>query len=264
MRSSVRLSRPECHALLCGISIWSSLASVPLMRRSLGPEVAASAGFAIAACIAIAYWLSQGPPRERRFATVATVGAVLGALSFPLLCLVVAGAGLLVGLEPMQPIPALRGSSLSWMNALLLAPLFEEVLYRSLLIDLLRPRIGLLGACAVSTALFAASHLSAWGIVSGVVVGCLLAAGMARTRRLEFCMGLHVGLNLASLCLGTPPPMWAITGSLALMGAASVVLLLLFRAASPRRSLLRGRRETSPSAQPSVASAFFDTKGVGP
>jgi membrane protease YdiL (CAAX protease family) len=203
------------------------------MRHSLGHPGAVSAGFAIAACIAVSYWVSRRLPAQTRFVTA---GTALGALSFPLLCLVVASAGLLVGLEPLQPMPALRGSSLSWVNALLLAPLFEEVLYRSLLIDLLRPRIGLLGASAVSTALFAASHLSPWGIVSGVVVGSFLAAVMARTRRLDLCVGLHAGLNLASLGLGTPPPVWAIAGSLGLIGAGAVELLHRSRFAPVSRS----------------------------
>ncbi len=222
IHSSVRLSRPECYALLCGISIGSALVSIPLMRNCLGHPGAVSAGFAIAACIAVSYWVSRRLPAQTRFATV---GAALGAFSFPLLCLVVASAGLLVGLEPMQPVPALRGHGLSWTNALLLAPLFEEVLYRSVLIDLLRPRIGLLGAFAASTALFAASHVSPWSIVSGVVVGCFLSLVMARTGRLDLCVGLHAGLNLASLGLGVPPPPWAITGSLALAGAGAVALL---------------------------------------
>jgi membrane protease YdiL (CAAX protease family) len=158
----------------------------------------------------------------------------------------------------MRPIPALRGSSLSWMNALVLAPLFEEVLYRSLLIDLLRPRIGLLGAFAVSTALFAASHVSPWGIVSGVVVGCFLAAVVSRTGRLDLCVGIHAGLNLASLGLGTSPPIWSIAGSLGLLGAGAVGLRLT-RVASimpfwPRSPAL---------APPSEPHAVLDTERAG-
>ncbi len=213
MRSS---GRNDSDTLLCGASIGSALVSIPLMRHSLGASGAVSAGFTVAACIAVIYWGSRRLPMQARFASV---GVALGSFSFPLLCLVVASAGLLVGLEPIEPVPALRGHGLSWMNALLLAPLFEEVLYRSLLIDLLRPRIGLLGAFAASTALFAASHVSPWGIVSGVVVGCFLSVVMARSGRLDLCVGLHAGLNLASLGLGVPPPLWAITGSLLLLGA---------------------------------------------
>jgi membrane protease YdiL (CAAX protease family) len=221
----MRSSNPhDGYALLCGSTIGSALVSIPLMRHCLGSSGAVSVGFAVAALVSVIYWVPRHRPPQARFAWV---GIALGSFSFPLLCLVVASAGLLVGLEPMQPVPALRGQGLSWMNALLLAPLFEEVLYRSLLIDLLRPRIGLFGAFAASTALFAASHVSPWGIVSGVVVGCFLSVVMARTGRLDLCVGLHAGLNLASLGLGVPPPLWAITGSLLLVGAgvgAAVVL----------------------------------------
>jgi membrane protease YdiL (CAAX protease family) len=253
MRSSVRL---DCFGLLCGISIGSSLVSIPLMRHSLGYEGATSAGFVVAAFIAVTYWVRRRLPAESRFAIT---GVALGALSFPLLCLVVASAGLLVGLEPMCPAPALRGSSLSWMNALVLAPLFEEVLYRSLLIDLLRPRIGLLGAFAVSTALFAVSHISPWGIVSGVVVGGFLAAVVARTGRLDLCVGIHAGLNLVSLGLGMPPSIWSIAGSMAVLGVGAVVVWL----SGVAPTLLDWRR-SSANNPPAVSSVLFEPEAAGP
>jgi membrane protease YdiL (CAAX protease family) len=208
-------------ALFCAVSIGAALVGIPLLRGALGPRSAVSAGFALAAAVALVYWATRHPVARGRFVAG---GIALGTALFPFLCVVVGGVGLLLGLEPVHPATGFRGSNFAWLNALLLAPIFEEVLYRSLLIDLLRPRIGLHAAFAVSAVLFAVSHISPWSIVGGFVVGSLLSAVMARTGRLDLCVGLHAGLNLASLGLGTPPPSWTIVASLALLGAGAVAL----------------------------------------
>jgi membrane protease YdiL (CAAX protease family) len=89
------------------------------------------------------------------------------------------------------------------MSLWLLAPVFEEVLYRDRLFralaDTLRPC-----ATVVTTAtFFALPHAGGLGIVGVGLAGLLLGAVRAGTGRLGPCIALHVGFNLAA-SLRTP------------------------------------------------------------
>ncbi len=87
-----------------------------------------------------------------------------------------------------------------WMMLIfgvLLAPVFEELLFRRDIFSLMLKRFSLGWTVALSALLFAAVHgYSAQGFVSCLVVGLLLGVLMARTGSLWACVAAHMLCNL--------------------------------------------------------------------
>lgn len=82
----------------------------------------------------------------------------------------------------------------------ILAPVFEELLFRKEIFSLLKMRFSLPWSVGLSALLFAAIHgYSAEGFVSCLIAGCLFAILMARTGKLFPCIIAHMLCNLESL-----------------------------------------------------------------
>lgn len=85
------------------------------------------------------------------------------------------------------------------LSAVVLAPVFEELVYRGLLLRALQRRIGSWAAAVVSAAVFAVVHLMALQL-PGLFVFGLLAAGLALwSGRLGPALAMHVGFNATAL-----------------------------------------------------------------
>lgn len=86
----------------------------------------------------------------------------------------------------------------------ILAPVFEELLFRKDIFSLLKMRFSLSWTVGLSALLFAAIHgYSVEGFVSCFVAGGLFAILMARTGKLLPCIIAHVLCNLESLYYNT-------------------------------------------------------------
>lgn len=86
----------------------------------------------------------------------------------------------------------------------ILAPIFEELLFRKDIFSLLKMRFSLPWTVGLSALLFAAIHgYSVSGFVSCLVAGGLFAILMARTGKLLPCIIVHVLCNLESLYYNT-------------------------------------------------------------
>lgn len=86
----------------------------------------------------------------------------------------------------------------------ILAPVFEELLFRKDIFSLLKMRFSLSWTVGLSALLFAAIHgYSVEGFVSCLFAGCLFAILMARTGKLLPCIIAHVLCNLESLYYNT-------------------------------------------------------------
>lgn len=86
----------------------------------------------------------------------------------------------------------------------ILAPVFEELLFRKDIFSLLKMRFSLSWTVVLSSLLFAAIHgYSVEGFVSCLVAGGLFAILMARTGKLLPCIIAHVLCNLESLYYNT-------------------------------------------------------------
>ena len=77
------------------------------------------------------------------------------------------------------------------LTATVLAPLFEETLFRGVLLPVLGPRLGALGAVLASAALFALAHLSLGELVPLFVLGVGLGLLRWRTGRLAPGVFMH-------------------------------------------------------------------------
>jgi len=90
------------------------------------------------------------------------------------------------------------------VTAVVVAPLFEEILFRGVLLPVLGTWIGPAGAVALSAALFAAAHLSLGEWIPLFLLGLGLGLLRLRSGRLASCVLLHAlwnGLTFANLLL---------------------------------------------------------------
>jgi membrane protease YdiL (CAAX protease family) len=127
------------------------------------------------------------------------LGGVAGFASFPAWLAVIGAVGVALKLEPVAATSSGSGGPMLWAANLLLAPVFEEILYRERLLSALRPVIGTSAAIGLTSALFALPHVEPWNVLGTLLVGLALGAAMWACRSLALCVGLHMGLNLAAL-----------------------------------------------------------------
>jgi membrane protease YdiL (CAAX protease family) len=141
-----------------------------------------------------------------------------GAASLAPWVAVLAPVGRFLGLAPRPPAPPLGAAWLPWISAGVLAPLFEELLYRERLLAALAPRVGRVAAVLLSSAAFAVPHLEPWSLLAAFACGLVLGALFCAARSVWPCVAYHAGANLAAAVQGVPP-----AGSLA--GALQPVFL---------------------------------------
>lgn len=99
-----------------------------------------------------------------------------------------------LGLEPAKPVAS------DWAmlaGSLVLAPVFEEIVYRERLFPWLRIRTGFLPAALLSSLAFAIPHPGHWSTLAAFVTGLVLASLRATGGTLPLCVAVHAGLNLA-------------------------------------------------------------------
>jgi membrane protease YdiL (CAAX protease family) len=78
-----------------------------------------------------------------------------------------------------------------------LAPLFEEIVYRDRLLPALVARVGRGPGLLLSSAAFALPHATPWAILGSFGAGLVLGGTMLAGRNnLGLCVGIHAGLNL--------------------------------------------------------------------
>jgi membrane protease YdiL (CAAX protease family) len=89
-------------------------------------------------------------------------------------------------------------------TAVVLAPLFEETLFRGVLLPVLGQRWGAMPGLAASALIFAMAHLSLGELVPRLVLGVGLGWLRLRTGRLAPCVLMHAlwnGLTFSNLVL---------------------------------------------------------------
>lgn len=85
------------------------------------------------------------------------------------------------------------------LSVVIVAPIFEELLYRGRLLGDLRRLWGPLPALVISSALFALAHFHLQAMPIAFLGGIVTAALVLRTRSLGLAIGLHAGWNLAAV-----------------------------------------------------------------
>ena len=87
------------------------------------------------------------------------------------------------------------------LMAVLVAPFFEELLFRSWLLGISRSKLGTAGAVALSTTLFTLGHGNVWAIPGLLAFSLILSWSYLKTRSLTTPFVVHALWNLTSLCL---------------------------------------------------------------
>ena len=85
--------------------------------------------------------------------------------------------------------------ALIWLGTAVLAPLYEEIMFRGIFYAALRKRLGVTKAVLLSAAIFAASHMDINLFVGHFIVGVTLATIYERTRSLFPCFLTHMFWN---------------------------------------------------------------------
>lgn len=240
------------EALVQVTLVWTALFGCGLaLRPLLGAEPASCAAFAVALLLVLA---TRGPASRShspaRMACAGLLGAAAGFSSYPAWVSLIASAGMALRLDSVAPIPPAAGSGWLWLSMLVLAPLFEEPLYRGRLLLALRARMGTPLAVVLGSALFAISHIDPWPVLATFLVGLALGALMLASKSVAACVGMHAGLNLGAVACGLPPERLAASAE---TGAA---LALLLSAAT----IATGRSATGSSRDHQVCVEAIDTR----
>jgi membrane protease YdiL (CAAX protease family) len=201
-----------------GLLVWAALWTLPpVLAPALGPAASSAVAFAWLTYFLLSTRARERDRRRRHAAALLGIGALAGFASLPAWLVGIAALGLALDLAPgAAPSPG----ALAWLPSVLLAPVFEELLYRERLLGALRGIVGAGAAVAVSSALFALPHGSAWAILGTFPVGVALGVAMLLARSTALCIGCHLGLNLAALACGAAPLRAGSTAASALAGSA--------------------------------------------
>ncbi len=187
---------------LCDLLL--SAAVMPAFAASLCLARAAAAGSGVPALLG----LRRG--RWRRDVLLGALGGL--ALLLPALLLSWGCGQLLLWLD----IPLEQQDALRWLRdprtthlaravlatqALLVAPVLEEILYRSVLLSVVLRKRRTASAVALVSVLFAAFHLQAQAFVPLLLVGAGFALTQLRTGSLASAVAMHMTFNAANLAL---------------------------------------------------------------
>lgn len=91
--------------------------------------------------------------------------------------------------------------SLLVFNAVILAPLWEELVYRGFFFGLLKSRWGVLPALVFSSAVFSSAHLSLAAFLPLLIVGMAVGYVYHKTRSLYFAIFFHALFNGLSMAV---------------------------------------------------------------
>lgn len=253
VRDGGAFSKPTWSLLLV-CSVWSLLGAGRLLVAPLGRGGAILAAFLAATALVLAARRSshEGASTHGRASAEywrsLSLGWLAGLCCHPALTTGIAALGLGIGLAPA---PARLGAPpgvLLVLSVGILAPVFEELLYRDILLRSLRPGLGSVGAVFVSSALFALSHVDTWAVLGTWVAGLLLGTLALCAREVTPCIGAHAGLNLAGLAAPLPSAFtMGYSKQVACLLCAGVIAAALAVALSPGDS---ARTDRSAGARP--------------
>lgn len=176
--------------------VWTVPWAATSMLAEQGRDAATAAAFAL---ILAAVMLERDAPMTFPRPSTVAAGFCVGGAGYAGWGVVIAAVGEAMGLEPFEP-PTATPALPTVVAVLVLAPAFEELLYRERLLEDLRGlRWGLPLRLLASALLFALPHGEPWPVLGTAIVGVGLAAAYEFTRSVAFCMAAHAGLNAAAL-----------------------------------------------------------------
>lgn len=89
----------------------------------------------------------------------------------------------------------------SFVVMVVLAPVFEEIIFRGIMLDGLLERYSPTKSILLSSMLFGLVHLNPWQLVTGLVIGIFAGWIFYRTRSLAMCIIIHATANLSGFII---------------------------------------------------------------
>jgi membrane protease YdiL (CAAX protease family) len=175
-------------------AIWLWLLAASRLGPALGGDTALLLGHLGAVCFAL------GRPRREMAASRLSAfarGWLAGVVGYKGWQASIVVLGLAAGLQPAAVSQADPGFS-ALLRICVLAPVWEEALYRGRLLPALARRVGAPAAVALSSLAFALPHVQPWAVLGTFLFGCGLGSVERHSRRLGLCIGIHAGLNAAA------------------------------------------------------------------
>lgn len=192
MFSRSALSSSEVDALLVLSLVWTVLLAKHLSAPWLGNAVATLVAFSLATIITLTTRRSENARSWSSACLVWGAALAAGGGAYLVSASLAAHMGLFGGIIPHST--PLRGPN--WVSAVVLAPVFEELLYRERLLPPIRDRVGSAGAVVLTSLLFAIPHLHVWSMIGAFFTGIALGTAMHLRNSIAMCIGLHMGWNL--------------------------------------------------------------------
>ena len=191
---------PAGSALLVMLAVSTILLCGPTLSSLIGEEPATLLVFCLAAALLI---VTRSPSVVRprlRDAALLFLAIQLGFAGHPPLRSAIAVLGFALGLAPSLGAPPVASGLPLLIAVVVVAPVFEELLYRERLLDAIAATpLGTGGAIFLTSALFAFTHLTPWQMLGSFLIGLALALVRRASGTITTCIGLHAGLNLRSV-----------------------------------------------------------------
>jgi membrane protease YdiL (CAAX protease family) len=208
------------------LAVWCLLLAGSMLDPLLGAEVSVFFTFLLATVLVLATRSAGRPSSLGRAGGLLAMGGLIGFAGFPAWALLIGWTGMQIGLPHAEALEAAR-DPLWLVSTLVLAPVFEELLYRERLLAALIPLTGPPLAVLLTSGLFALPHLSSWSVLTTLLVGLALGVVAHRGRSIAPCIGVHTGLNLAAVLCGVSPSRWLLPlPAAALLGFGGLGLLV--------------------------------------
>jgi membrane protease YdiL (CAAX protease family) len=213
-------------ALALMLAVWSLLLAGSLLDPLLGTGPSVFVTFLLATALVLATRNAGRPSCPRCAGGLLAVGGLIGFAGYPAWAVLIGWTGMRVGLPHSETFEAPR-APLLLVSTLVLAPVFEEILYRERLLAALTPLAGPPLAVLLSGVLFALPHVNSWSVLATLWVGLVLGVAAHRGRSVAPCIGVHMGLNLAAVLCGAPPGRWFLPlPAAALLGFGGLCMLV--------------------------------------
>lgn len=139
------------------------------------------------------------------------------------------------------------------LTTCIFAPLFEEMLYRGIILRSFLQQYPRWIAILASAILFGAVHMNLYQFIGATLIGCLLGYLYERTRSLAPCIVLHV-LNNTMACLWPDTAWWQTEGSAPWLAAVVIIGIagawMLFRALEEVALLTTARQRLADGQAP--------------
>jgi len=179
------------------VTVWVLLATAPLLTPITGSDRATFLAFIACTALVLGTQTSfRSPARislQARGIIAFSSALISGWALGPGLGSAVVSVGLRFGWEPAH---LLGPSLIGLISTLLLAPAFEEILYREQLFNWLQTEYKAPVALLLSSLAFALPHPGAFSKLAALAAGLILGTTRSLSGGLLPCIGVHAGLNV--------------------------------------------------------------------